>query len=128
MRSLGDGRGREHGAGPRLANEWQIVGGPEEGVQEDRYGPGPDRAEERVYVLGGVRQDDEDALLLLDARLPERRRDLADASAELPAADVRALRLRPQAEGDRGVVAVAEDLRRDVQRRRFVHRGAYASL
>src|SRR5207245_1087783 len=85
---------------PRLAHERKVVGGPEKARDQHRDRPGPDRAEERVHVLGTVGEDDEDALLLLDAEPPESGGQLVDALAELAAAHVEVLRLRARAASD----------------------------
>ncbi len=127
LEHLGHGFAGDHGPRARLAHEREVVDGPEKAADQDRHRPGPDRAEERVHVLGIVGEDDEDALLLLDAEPPEGGRQLADALAELAAAHVEAVGLRAQAERDGSIVAAAQDLRGDVDGGDLVDGGQPAS-
>src|SRR5438445_8193277 len=127
LEHLGHGFARDHGPRARLAHERKVIGGPEEAADQDRHRPGPDRAEERVYVLGTVGKDDEDALLLLDPEPPEGGGPLADALAERAAAHVEAVGLRAQAERDGSIVAAAQDLRGDVDGGDLVDGGQPAS-
>src|SRR5439155_21332737 len=113
--------GGAHGTGedarPRTcpAQERQVIGRREKGAHEDRHRAGPDGAEERVHALGAVRENDEDALLLLHAEPAEGGGRPGDALAELPVGDVHLLRVRPKTQGDASRVAATQDLGGDVR-------------
>ena len=99
LEDRGHGAGGDHGTGPRLAHEGEIVARPQEGVDQDRHRPAPDRPEKGVNILGTIGKDDQDPLLLLDVQPLERRGHLADALPELGAAHVDAFRLGAEAKG-----------------------------